>query len=1527
MKVLKNNTKKIKLLILIAISVYCYNVLSVTSQTKEVVNGINERSDDLFYEGEIVQMEVNDHSSYFLTDLGEVYVFGINNHGQLGLGHRSESRYPVPIDSSRFDGKPISIAAGYRIGFVVTDKGNVYSFGQNNSGRLGIGKHYTELNYTTTPTKIDFEFSGKPIKVTAGEKSALLLTDDGSLYGFGHTKSDGALGFNDIVDADYISPEYAADAVNAVDGKIIDVELHSISTHLITDTGKLYAMGFSGSDGSLGVEIEGTFTATPTEVDTSGFDGTPIKVKSGTRHSLVLTDTNNVYAFGYNRQGQLGLGHYTSMKTPMHISGEFTDNVIDIHAGTFYSGLITKDGKLYTVGQGANGQIGTGQEGSFTISTWHENTTVFDGNPVKLAMFYTHSLLVTDTGHLYSFGVGSNGRLGLGDDIDTKYEPTKMTKGTNKVLLNDDVVSGGQRYQFTSDITIDMTDTTLVKSATLNGSSISSGHLISLSNAGLHYLKVIDVYENIFEAEISNDSEPPVINVDVNSISHEINTDFNLGNYSNCIVTDNSGETINCVLGEIDTTSLGEKTLEISATDLSGNTSTATIIVEIVDTTAPIININNSEIEHEINTPFVPPSCDVTDNSGENINCEFSTVDTSELGTVSLEVTAMDSSGNKSTKFIGVIIVDTTPPILNIDTSEIIHEINEPFINPSCSVTDNSGEVIECVFSSIDVKVTGEKTLWVSAIDSSGNETKISIKVRVVDTTPPIVIVDDELIQVEINGYLKVYPTCFVSDNSNEKLNCDFVPADYSKLGMTQKIVTATDSSGNTGYAYVPVEVLDTRAPVIQVDKSDIIIEVNSPSPVPSCVVTDNSKEEINCVIGVVDTKTTGTKILEISATDSSLNKTTKYINVIVINTTNPPVINVDSSMIEVEINESIDAYLPACNAVDIDGNVVDCVFGEVDTSTLGERVLTIRATDINNNTGTVEIVVNVVDTIAPQITVDTSDIIQEINVYFQKPYCTVLDNSGEDIKCVKSVVDITVLGEQDFIITATDSSGNESVVIIKVNIVDTTPPIILGDNSDKYVEINSVPPIFDCTVIDNSNEEIECVFSEIDLSILGLQVITATATDSSGNKTTEYANVYVVDTTMPVISVETNDILHKVDTPFENPICDVSDNSNEVITCEFSTIDVSILGEQTLKVTAYDSSGNKAKVTIKVLIMDMIPPTISIDDSDIIHEINTTFILPTCVAIDNSNRAINIECEFSDIDVSILGEQVLIVTATDSVGNTSTKKINVTIVDTIKPIINVDLKELYYKINSEISYPTCRVTDNSGELIACEFSEIDTTILGNQQLIISAVDSSLNETVKFIDVFIVEKLELDVSLNDEQVEDGMVYYYNTDVYLNYNDKGIVTADFENGHVFDVEGNYDITIKNQLSEEIAVELIIDKTKPTIYFNNEVVVNQDKVIFTEEVVLTFDDNYEIESSSYPYNEKFIEEGVYNVSVVDKAGNINNVELEIDFSEGNRMFDGVTVAVIVASLVGFVTVSSAGVLQLRKRKYKKNSKETI
>jgi alpha-tubulin suppressor-like RCC1 family protein len=149
-----------------------------------------------------------------------------------------------------------------------------------------------------------------------------------------------------------------------------------------------------------------------------------VMVVAGSYHTLAVTTRGDVYAWGANNYGQLGLGYFTSsapygIATPQKIEtlspgGDIFDTsgaVTQLVTGSDFTVALTESGDIYSWGSGFNGDLGIG---SNTNQSTPQKISLSD--VVELAGGGSFVVARTATGDVYSWGWNNYGQLGLGDN-------------------------------------------------------------------------------------------------------------------------------------------------------------------------------------------------------------------------------------------------------------------------------------------------------------------------------------------------------------------------------------------------------------------------------------------------------------------------------------------------------------------------------------------------------------------------------------------------------------------------------------------------------------------------------------------------------------------------------------------------------------------------------------------------------------------------------------------------------------------------------------------------------------------------------------------------------------------------------------------------------------------------------------------------------------------------------------------------------------------------------------------------------
>ncbi|CAD5896352.1 conserved hypothetical protein [Carnobacterium maltaromaticum] len=195
-----------------------------------------------------------------------------------------------------------------------------------------------------------------------------------------------------------------------------------------------------------------------------------------------------------------------------------------------------------------------------------------------------------------------------------------------------------------------------------------------------------EIFEKVVKIDVT-DEVPPEITV--KKVEIEAGSIFNLADHVDVIDNADGDLTGIITYKPVDTKDLGEQKLEIASTDYSGNKANKKIILSVIDTTKPTLNVTDEKINFGAKFNAMENSS-ATDLIDGNLTSEMQvtgTVDPNTAGTYTLLYTVSDKSGNKVEKERNVI-VEAAPVADSVEPEATNENANET--NPE---TDTSSDV------------------------------------------------------------------------------------------------------------------------------------------------------------------------------------------------------------------------------------------------------------------------------------------------------------------------------------------------------------------------------------------------------------------------------------------------------------------------------------------------------------------------------------------------------------------------------------------------------------------------------------------------------------------------------------------------------------------------------------------------------------------------------------------------------------------------------------------------------------------
>ena len=273
----------------------------------------------------IVSVSCGGSHTAIITDEQNLYTFGGNYGGQLGLGHSGWNNRVIRPTLVEFDKNVVSVSCGKDHTAIITDDGKLYTFGSNDRSQLGLG----DFNNRDIPTLLNLP--KKIVALSCGDVHTAIITEDGELYTFGNNH-DGQLGLGNIRGK-------KRPVLVPFDTRIMSVSCGGDHTAVIIEDGKLYTFGWNYY-GQLGLG-DRTNRNRPTLVE---FDKQIISVSCGDTHTAIIVKNDKLYTFGNNQFGKLGLGDSggSAIKYKPTLV-EFNEKIISVSCGGDHTAIITEE--------------------------------------------------------------------------------------------------------------------------------------------------------------------------------------------------------------------------------------------------------------------------------------------------------------------------------------------------------------------------------------------------------------------------------------------------------------------------------------------------------------------------------------------------------------------------------------------------------------------------------------------------------------------------------------------------------------------------------------------------------------------------------------------------------------------------------------------------------------------------------------------------------------------------------------------------------------------------------------------------------------------------------------------------------------------------------------------------------------------------------------------------------------------------------------------------------------------------------
>ncbi|TDU40219.1 gliding motility-associated-like protein [Gelidibacter sediminis] len=794
-----------------------------------------------------------------------------------------------------------------------------------------------------------------------------------------------------------------------------------------------------------------------------------------------------------------------------------------------------------------------------------------------------------------------------------------------------------------------------------------------------------------------------------------------------------------------------------TAIDTCGNASTASQVINVMDTTGPTIttlasdlvvecdgNGNNGAFDAWLNSNGGAVASDgCSTNLTWSNNYDGSTSDCSKPVIVTFTVT--DECGNTSTTTGSYSIMDSNPPVITAASDVTVESDGKGNIQDLQNWLDTNGGATatdDCSaiswsnnFTSLSdlCGPTGAATVTFTATDGCGNASSTTATFTIIDTIVPVISPLPDVTTIECTETPNFAPVTAI-DSCGSPVTLSFIDTTtQGECDNTYSITrtwTATDFCGNTATASQTINVQDTTAPVFEPLPAESTIDCDATPSFAQASATDACGSEVTLTFE--DTTTAGncentysvTRIWTAIDTCGNVATASQTINV---QDTTAPVISALPAESTIECGAT--PNFAEATATDSCGSEVSLTFE--DTTTAGECegaysiTRTWTATDACGNASTASQTINVQDTTAPVISALPAESTIECGATPAFAQAIATDACGSEVSL--TFEEVTTPGSTEGVSaitrtwTAVDACGNVSTASQTINVQDNTAPVFAELPADSTIECGATPNFAEATATDVCSTEVTLSFEDITTAgeCEGTYAITRiwTATDAYGNASTASQTINVQDTTPPVFAA----------LPAETTVdCDVTPSFAEASATDTCGSEVTLTFEDTTTAgecegaysitrtwTATDACGNASTASQTIHVQDTTPPVFAALPAETTVDCDVTPSFAEASATDSCGSEVTLTFE----DTTTAGECegaysiTRTWTATDACGNASTASQTINVQDTTPPVFAALPAETTVDCDVTPSFAEASATDTCGSEVTLTFE--DTTTAG----------------------------------------------------------------------------------------------------------------------------------------------------------------------------------------------------------------------
>jgi alpha-tubulin suppressor-like RCC1 family protein len=385
-------------------------------------------------------VDVGESTTAAIRQDGALFTWGFGQLGALGLNNIVHRSSPVQVGTSSW----IAVSGLYAHHLAIRQDGGLFVWGDNRFGALGL----TDFTSTSSPVQLG---TSSWIAVSAGARFSMAIRQDNALFAWGENGAGwigwGNLGLGDWLTV--LSPtQVGTSSWTAVTASGGNISRYSMHTRALRSDGALFAWG-AQTYGHFGNGSGSTGASSPVQIGLSSW--TSIGRKPRTHSSAIRQDgalfvagrQGNRLGFPTIVNDWTGISVLTGVGTiipavssPVQI-GASPYNLVSV--GGLHTLASRENGELFAWGNNTSGQLGL----NTVVDDIRSIQSLGILNPIKLSAGRSHSAMIDSSNQLFMWGQNSSGQLGLGDSAN-RSSPTQIGGTWNYVEAGLNKTFGGK---------------------------------------------------------------------------------------------------------------------------------------------------------------------------------------------------------------------------------------------------------------------------------------------------------------------------------------------------------------------------------------------------------------------------------------------------------------------------------------------------------------------------------------------------------------------------------------------------------------------------------------------------------------------------------------------------------------------------------------------------------------------------------------------------------------------------------------------------------------------------------------------------------------------------------------------------------------------------------------------------------------------------------------------------------------------------------------------------------------------------